>query len=169
MWTSALVEEHLEETYGVTYSIPSCRRLLKEARLTYQKHAGKPPTLAKTSKKSTTSSKKGREMDASVVCIGQAKKSVQLKPRAAWFRRGTRPSIGLSTQRDWTRLLGAITEDRDRFFSRFAECATTKYARYFIFAVYKEFRYYLIVSLVERRIFRRQPSRSLEAVAPSSS
>lgn len=37
MWTPALVQEYLEETYGVEYSYPSCRRLLKEARLTYQK------------------------------------------------------------------------------------------------------------------------------------
>jgi len=36
-WTPALVQEYLEETYGVEYSIPSCRRLLKEAGLTYQK------------------------------------------------------------------------------------------------------------------------------------
>jgi len=36
-WTPALVQEFLEETYGVEYSIPSCRRLLKEAGLSYQK------------------------------------------------------------------------------------------------------------------------------------
>ncbi len=36
-WTSALVQEYLEETYGVEYSIPSCQRLLKEAGLSYQK------------------------------------------------------------------------------------------------------------------------------------
>jgi len=36
-WTPALVQEFLEETYGVKYSYPSCRRLLKEAGLTYQK------------------------------------------------------------------------------------------------------------------------------------
>ena len=36
-WTPALVQEFLDETYGVTYSIPSCRRLLKEAGLSYQK------------------------------------------------------------------------------------------------------------------------------------
>ena len=36
-WTPALVQEFLEETYGVKYSYPSCRRLLKEARLSYQK------------------------------------------------------------------------------------------------------------------------------------
>ena len=33
----ALAQEYLEETYGVEYSIPSCRRLLKEAGLSYQK------------------------------------------------------------------------------------------------------------------------------------
>ncbi len=33
----ALVQQHLDETYDVEYSIPSCRRLLKEAGLSYQK------------------------------------------------------------------------------------------------------------------------------------
>ena len=36
-WTPALAQEYLEETYTVEYSIPSCRRLLKEAGLSYQK------------------------------------------------------------------------------------------------------------------------------------
>jgi transposase len=36
-WTPALAQQFLEETYGVEYSIPSCRRLLKEAGLSYQK------------------------------------------------------------------------------------------------------------------------------------
>jgi len=36
-WTPALVQEFLEETYGVEYSLPSCRRLLKEAGLSYRK------------------------------------------------------------------------------------------------------------------------------------
>lgn len=36
-WTTGLVRHHLKETYDVEYSIPSCRRLLKEAGLSYQK------------------------------------------------------------------------------------------------------------------------------------
>jgi len=36
-WTPALVQDFLEDRYGVEYSIPSCRRLLKEAGLSYQK------------------------------------------------------------------------------------------------------------------------------------
>jgi len=36
-WTPALVQHYLEETYDVEYSLPSCRRLLKEAGLSYQK------------------------------------------------------------------------------------------------------------------------------------
>ena len=36
-WTPALVQDFLEETYSVEYSYPSCRRLLKEAGLSYQK------------------------------------------------------------------------------------------------------------------------------------
>jgi len=55
-------------------------------------------------------------MDATVVCIDQTKKSVQVEPRAARKPRGTRPSVELSGQRDWTCLLGAITEDGDCFF-----------------------------------------------------
>ena len=35
-WTPALVQSYLQEAYGVEYSIPSCRRLLKEAGLRYQ-------------------------------------------------------------------------------------------------------------------------------------
>ena len=36
VWTTKLVRHHLEKTCGVKYSIPSCRRLLKEAGLSYQ-------------------------------------------------------------------------------------------------------------------------------------
>jgi transposase len=36
-WTPALAQEYLEDMYGVEYSLPSCRRLLKEAGLSYQK------------------------------------------------------------------------------------------------------------------------------------
>jgi transposase len=36
-WTPALVQQFLEKSYDVEYSIPSCRRLLKEAGLSYQK------------------------------------------------------------------------------------------------------------------------------------
>ncbi len=36
-WTPALAQKYLQETYDVEYSIPSCRRLLKEAGLSYQK------------------------------------------------------------------------------------------------------------------------------------
>lgn len=36
-WTTRLVRHHLDETYDVEYSIPSCRRWLKEAGHSYQK------------------------------------------------------------------------------------------------------------------------------------
>lgn len=36
-WTPALLDEFLEETFDVDYSISSCRRLMKEAGLSYQK------------------------------------------------------------------------------------------------------------------------------------
>jgi len=36
-WTPSLVRQYLAEQYDVEYSIPSCRRLLKEAGLSYRK------------------------------------------------------------------------------------------------------------------------------------
>lgn len=36
-WTPELVQQYLNDRYGVEYSRPSCRRLLKEAGLSYQK------------------------------------------------------------------------------------------------------------------------------------
>jgi transposase len=36
-WTPALLQQHLRDTFDVEYSRPSCRRLLNEAGLTYQK------------------------------------------------------------------------------------------------------------------------------------
>ncbi len=35
-WTPALVQQYLAETYDVEYSIPSCRRLLREPGFSYQ-------------------------------------------------------------------------------------------------------------------------------------
>jgi len=86
-------------------------------------------------------------MDATVVCIDQTKKSVQVEPRTAWFPRGTRPTIELSGQRDWTCLLGVITEDGDCFFSRFTEYVTAEHAKHFILALCEEFEEDLIVVL----------------------
>ena len=93
-------------------------------------------------------------MDATVVCIDQTKKSVQVEPRAAWFPHGTRPSVELSGQRDWTCLLGAITEDGDRFFSRFEEYVTAEHAKHFILALCEEFQEDLIVVLDGAPYFR---------------
>jgi hypothetical protein len=86
-------------------------------------------------------------MDATVVRIDQPKKSVQVEPRAAWVPRGTRPSVELSSQRDWTRLLGAITENGDRFCSRFTEYVTADHAKHFIVVLCNEFEDDLIVVL----------------------
>ena len=36
-WTPEFAQQYLQETYNVEYSIPSCRRLLKEAGLRYHK------------------------------------------------------------------------------------------------------------------------------------
>ena len=86
-------------------------------------------------------------MDATVVCIDQTKKSVQVEPRAARKPRGTRPSVALSGQRDWTCLLGAITEDGDRVFSRFTEYVTADHAKHLTLALCEEFEDELIVVL----------------------
>ena len=117
-WTPALAQDYLDETYGVEYSISSCRRLLKEAGLSYQKPRRSAAEADQDEQEEfyDVLKKKRREMDATVVCIDQTKKSVQVEPRAAWFPRGRRPSVELSGQRDWTCLLGAITENGDRFF-----------------------------------------------------
>lgn len=102
-------------------------------------------------------------MDATVVCIDQTKKSVQVEPRAAWFRRGTRPSVELSGQRDWTCLLGAITENGDRFFSRFEEYVTADHAKHFILALCEEFQEDLIVVLDGAPYFRASSVTDLAA------
>ncbi|MDS0297120.1 IS630 family transposase [Halogeometricum luteum] len=148
-WTPALAQEYLEDTYGVQYSIPSCRRLLKEAGLSYQKPRRSAAEADEDEHEAFHDElkKKRREMDATVVCIDQTKKSVQVEPRAAWFPQGTRPSVELSGQREWTCLLGAITEDGDRFFSRFTEYVTAEHAKHFILAVCEEFEDDLIVVL----------------------
>ncbi|AGB38864.1 transposase [Natronococcus occultus SP4] len=39
-WTPALARQYLADTYDVEYSIPSCRRLLKEAGLQYRPSSG---------------------------------------------------------------------------------------------------------------------------------
>jgi len=86
-------------------------------------------------------------MDATVVCIDQTKKSVQVEPRAEWFPRAKRPSVELSGQRDWTCLLDASTEEGDRFFYRFDEYVIADHAKHFILALCKEFEDDLIVVL----------------------
>ncbi|TMT87014.1 IS630 family transposase [Haloterrigena sp. H1] len=164
-WTPALVQQYLDEAYDVDYSIPSCRRLLKEAGLSYQKprrtaaesDADEQETFREELKK------KRQEMDATVVCIDQTKKSVQVEPRAAWFPRGTRPSVELSGRRDWTCLLGAITEDGDRFFSRFEEYVTADHAKHFILALCKEFEEDLIIVLDGAPYFRASAVTDLAA------
>ncbi|WEL27393.1 Transposase (plasmid) [Haloferax volcanii] len=111
-------------------------------------------------------------MDATVVCIDQTKKSVQVEPRAAWFPRGTRPSVKLSGQRDWTCLLGAITEDGDRgdrFFSRFEEYVTAEHAKYFILALCKEFEDDLLVVLDGAPYFQASAVTDLRPVTTSHS
>ena len=87
--------------------------------------------MTPSTKRSTTNEKKRREMDATVACIDQIKEPVAVETRAAWFPRGTRPSVELSGQRDWTCFPEPITEDGDRFFSRFEQYVTAEHAKHF--------------------------------------
>lgn len=78
-------------------------------------------------------------MDAKIVCIDQTKLSVQVEPRAAWFPRGERAAVELSGQRDWTCLLGAITDEGERYFCKIDEYITADHAKHFILAVKERF------------------------------
>jgi hypothetical protein len=78
-----LVEDCLEETYGVEYLSTSCWRLLKEPGLRYRKtrHPAV-ETINPTERRFRMASKKQREVDATVVCIGQEIRLIE--PGAAW-------------------------------------------------------------------------------------
>jgi len=91
--------------------------------------------------------KKRLKIYTTVVWIDQIKKAVHVNPRAAWFPRGTRPSVEFSGQRDWTCLLSSISERGDHFFARFEECVTTAYAKHIILILYKEYDYVLATVL----------------------
>lgn len=85
-WTPTLLDAFLEETFDVDYSIPSCRRLMKEAGLSYQQS---PRTAAEAEPedrdKFDEELKNRREMDATVVCIDQTKKFMQVEPLTTGF------------------------------------------------------------------------------------
>jgi hypothetical protein len=108
-------------------------------------------------------------MDATVVCLDQTKQSVRVEPRAAWFLEGTRPSVALSGQRDWTCMLGAITEDGDRFFSRFDECVTAEHAKHVILALCEEYHENVIAVLDGAPYFRASDVTDLVTVTISNS
>lgn len=81
--------------------------------------AGGPSKPIPTNKNCSMKSLKKRQvLDATVVCINQTPASVQIEPRKAWLPKGPRPAVELSGQRDWTCMLGAITEDGGAFFSQ---------------------------------------------------
>jgi transposase len=50
-WTPTLAQEYLQKTYDVEYSIPSCRRLLKESGLSYQKPLRSAPNADENGKR----------------------------------------------------------------------------------------------------------------------
>jgi hypothetical protein len=100
-----------------------------------------------STKSSTTNSKKQQGTDTTIDCIDQIKKSAQVETRTAWFPRCTRPYVKLSGQRNWTCLLGTITKDGDRFFSRFSMYVTAYHTKHLILALYEEFEDNLIIIL----------------------
>ena len=69
--TPALLTDFLEETFDVDYSLPSCRRLMKEAGLSYQKphRTAVEAEPADRDEFHDELKKKRREMDATVVCL----------------------------------------------------------------------------------------------------
>jgi len=88
-FTPALVQQYLDETYDVEYLTPNCWRLLEEAGLSYQiPRRTASESGADEQETFREELKKRREMDATVVCIDQTKKSVQVEPRAAGKPRG---------------------------------------------------------------------------------
>jgi len=109
-------------------------------------------------------------MDATVVRIDQTEKSVQAELRAAWFPRGTRPSVELSGRRDWPCLVGAITEGDDRVFARDEESGTAVRARHINLTFYTGLEEDVLWPYTGRRTFERRPSRVSRPVttAPSS-
>lgn len=101
VWTPAAVQQYFDETYNVEYAIPSRRRLVKEAGVSYQKPLHTAAELDTEEQKMFREElKKWQEMDATVGCIDQTKKSLQVEPCALWFPRDTRPSVKFSGQRD---------------------------------------------------------------------
>jgi hypothetical protein len=69
----------------------------------------------------------------------------------------------LSGQRDWTCVLGAITEDGDWFVSRFDEYVTAEHAKHVIPALCEQFQKDLIVVLDGAPYFRASAVTDLAA------
>lgn len=145
----ALVQQYLGEVYDVEYSISSCRQLLKEAGLSYQKTR----RIADESDEDEQEvfhdvlKKKRREMDGIVVCIDQTKKICP--SRVAYHMVSTRHAVVRRIART-TRLDVSLRRDHrvgDRFLFRFEEYVTADHTKHFILALCKEFDDDLIVVL----------------------
>lgn len=101
----------LEETYGVEYAYLSCRRVLNEPGLSYHKPRRSATEADDSDRKQLLDDLKKASWDGRHGSLHRSnKKSVHFKPRTAWFPRGTRPSVDLSGQRDWT----CVGRDRRR-------------------------------------------------------
>lgn len=112
--TSALVQEFLEETYGVEYSYPSCRRLLNEAGLSHQKPRRTAAEAEESNQEAFYDELKKTSGDGRHSSLHRSDQ--EIRPRSSRVPRGTQLSVELSGQRDWTCLLGAITEVADASF-----------------------------------------------------
>lgn len=78
-----LVQQYLDKTDDGEYVIPSCRRLLKEARLSYQQRPTAAESDAEEQEIFREELKNGGRWMPTVVCIDQTKKSTHVEPRAA--------------------------------------------------------------------------------------
>ncbi len=146
-WTPTLVQQYLDETYEIEYSLPSCRRLLKEAGLSYQKPAAQPLKPTQTSTKSSTRSSKNGAGDGRHSSLHRSNKEIRagrtacrvVSPRHAAGRRTLWPArLDVLARRD---------HRKRRFFSRFEEYVTAEHAKQFILSLCKEFEDDLIVVL----------------------
>ena len=97
-----------------------------------------------------------------MICIDHTRTSVRVEPTQAWFPRGSKPSVELSGQRDWTGVLGAVSEDGEEFYCQSDEYITSEHARQFILALSKEFDEDLIVVLDGAPYFRASKVTELE-------
>jgi hypothetical protein len=73
---SVLARQYLDETYNIEYSIPRYRWALS-----YQNPRTVADRILTSKTRSAKNAKNQWKMDTTVVCIDQAKRSIQIEPR----------------------------------------------------------------------------------------